>query len=152
MPCGYDMQVITKECYTCYGTGMYSKISKCRNCDGTGTYDVSTYKLNRYLLNGEIYHIPTKVWTYNQDTMTNACLIFTKRIEHKGVKGNAELSYFILLFMYFRKEFYKDLRHIVKRRVRNIYWRLLYKIKDSWYRFPNKLPRESDYDFDDVPF
>lgn len=55
---GYDVQTVRRECYTCRGTGWYEYNRACYNCIGSGVYSERQFFLQRYVLNGELFHRP----------------------------------------------------------------------------------------------
>jgi hypothetical protein len=56
--CGYDYQLIEHQCWNCQGSGIYSIGNTCRSCGGTGIYSTERIVLQRFVINGEIFHKP----------------------------------------------------------------------------------------------
>lgn len=106
---GYDMQEIIHKC-NCCTNGIYvnhstGKEDLCHHCDGTGQFRIQYWKLNRFLINGELFHLP-EYCTLN--TMIKGYRFLIRgRIKHEAIKGNPYISYLILLYKYDKETFKK---------------------------------------------
>jgi hypothetical protein len=105
---GYDLQIIEKKCHTCDGTGQWGYWrhdggDTCWSCNGEGIYETKAISLERYLLNGVIYHIPC--YELKAEPHKNR---ITGHIKHEPVNGiDAHRAYIILLWKYNKEEFYR---------------------------------------------
>jgi hypothetical protein len=115
---GYDLQIIEKACWSCDGTGIYKmyqyKNNKrylldkrdCYHCIN-GIYHTRRQPLERYLLNGVIYHIPVSPireglpWTPQPIHNEIKGLII-----HEPVDGDAALRAFLILCWKYNKLFF----------------------------------------------
>jgi hypothetical protein len=136
-PNDYDIQHVEKKCHTCYGSGMYWKDDICRNCNGTGIWANKKVVLQRYILNGQVFHQPKGELTYNGDIKifdgydTSDWYDDAPRfryekftgvikdsisgiIEHKPYKLNSEWAFFYLLWFYDREQFFTRMNNDLK--------------------------------------
>lgn len=57
---GYDLQMISYQCNACGGSGMWAKDQTCNRCGGSGEYDDREVWLERWDLQGRIFHKPSQ--------------------------------------------------------------------------------------------
>ncbi|MDE2019371.1 MAG: hypothetical protein KGJ13_03420 [Patescibacteria group bacterium] len=55
---GYDLQRVNKMCWKCDGSGMYTAHEECRSCGGSGIHHTNEHWLERWNLQGTVYHVP----------------------------------------------------------------------------------------------
>ena len=55
---GYDLQRIDKTCWKCEGSGFYTSQEECRSCGGSGIHHTNEHWLERWNLQGTVYHVP----------------------------------------------------------------------------------------------
>lgn len=114
---GYDVQFIKKKCDTCGGTGnfLYWKkncygftdgYDRCNDCGGSGVYEVKKYYLKRFVLNDEIFHIPTYQAPKFGDRI-NATI--KGKIKHDVYTPDECYKALLKLAAYYDKEIYQEL-------------------------------------------
>ena len=111
---GYDYQHIKEYCWTCNGTGMYSKNNPCYHCGGTGIHKEFVSILKKYKIGKYYFHTPIKRidnWLPDfKNLLTNVTI--TGYIQHKGSNFGRESTLILLLlfdFPAFKREFGKIL-------------------------------------------
>jgi len=173
---GYDLQVIVKRCHSCSGTGMYWQDEECFKCGGTGIYAIKNVVLERYKLNGELFHRPLGELTYckteiivfdGYDTHGYTKFkrvpfngLFTDTIQgiikHKPGKLNPTWAYMYLIWHYNRVKFYE----VVKSEAEISHTRRKHKIRSllqkysplqALHKFYQVKPEHTE-PIDDLPF
>lgn len=146
---GFDLQIIEKKCWSCNGTGVFKhynyefsqryliKEEPCWHCKN-GIYETKRIPLERYILNGKIYHIPTD----------NPGITYTNEIKgvivHEQVDSDKALrAYIILLWIYNKPEFYNYLTAFVTLEIIN---------KTSWIKPLLQSLFKRDNTNDELPF
>jgi len=103
---GFDLQIIEHKCWSCSGTGVYkhyyyefgqrylSSSKPCYNCKD-GIYRTVKIVLQRYILNGVVYHVP------RPDILTESIIpvsIVTGIIEHDKTDPDKAFKAFLIVF------------------------------------------------------
>lgn len=142
----YDLQYLELKCHSCNGSGWYYSDSRCRNCGGTGIFRNKRVVLERFLLNGHVFHKPLgeleqrsgtaylKIFTgysevfewehpYPQFKYEPFIGIIRNRIHglitHEKPSLSALWSYLYLLWHYDRNKLYETIQGDVRSRVRS---------------------------------
>lgn len=149
---GYDQQIITKECWTCEGSGLYRADETCRSCGGDGVYRTDKHWLERWILCGSIYHRPLNYSEAWEVAKTNKPVdIIEGRIQHAPVTdGAARRAFYRLLLRFEPVNFYHQVCADIHARAlhhRAVWaWRLM-RLRDKLDLFP--AVKEAH---DDIPF
>lgn len=107
---GYDLQIIEKKCHTCDGTGQWGYWrhdggDTCWSCNGEGIYQIKKISLERYLLNGVVYHIPC--YELKPEPHKNE---IKGLVKHEPVNGiEAHKAFMVLLWKYNKDEYYRTI-------------------------------------------
>ncbi|MDE2020029.1 MAG: hypothetical protein KGJ13_06825 [Patescibacteria group bacterium] len=91
---GYDLQRVDKECFTCGGSGMYTEKEECRHCGGSGIHHTNEHWLERWDLQGTVYHVPrenVEVYLENEHKYPDPKNEIHGVIQ-KGIKGSVPSS------------------------------------------------------------
>lgn len=143
---GYDLQIIEKKCRSCHGTGQYKhyhyengrryvlRTEPCYNCTD-GIYYTAKVSLERYILNGKLYHMPC-------DAPVNAPVVSVIRgiVKHEWVAPQQAIrAYYILLWRYNKPLFYQRLKKLAETKIEGIH-----NLLQSLFR--------KDKSNDDLPF
>jgi hypothetical protein len=155
---GYDRQEIKKECYSCYGTGLFKcnwkRTENCWDCFGSGIYQERTYMLRRYRLNGHVFHRPTDKRPGDVQDVRN---IIKGYIKHTQVNDDPLANFLILLWKYDREKCYSTIENIGK----NAMTRARYRWKNIMRQSKSQLigcldflkfKRNDVSGIDDLPF
>lgn len=161
--CGYDLQQITKECWSCEGAGWYSEGNVCYKCNGGGIYGVVHVVLERYALNGKLYHIP--LGRYGEISSIDGQSIYGMTFEntirgyikHDTPKENPVYAYAQLLYMYDKDKFLRFLVSLYNRstnKMRRKYKMLVSRASDRVRALGVWLgvTKEEIEDIDELPF
>lgn len=105
---GYDLQTIEYKCWTCGGTGKYYNGNTCYHCSN-GIYSTRQFSLERFILNGRLYHIPCKEVVVEPVVNTIKGVITHETIDSK----EAQRAFLILLWKYNKASFYNHLKEII---------------------------------------
>lgn len=125
--CGHDLQVIKHVCYTCGGSGMYTSDRVCYNCTD-GVHQVVNVCLERWVLNGELFHIPLgrvdirtgMLWADVSRPREATDKIYTFKntiqglVTHLTPAVNPDYAYICLLYKYDRDGFFAHLLQLQK--------------------------------------
>ena len=108
---GYDLQKITKTCWTCGGSGTHWTEDICWSCDGTGIYENVNVALSRYVLNGNVFHVPVgRIYqgTVSVNGKINICIRETINglIKHEPTIKKPEYELLVLFYKYDRDRFW----------------------------------------------
>lgn len=136
----YDLQTITKTCYTCDGTGKYvchwKPVETCWSCGGSGKYSTKRVLLQRYILNNALFHKPIgelvlgdtlrTVISWDEHGTTAEYKPFAGKIinqiqgiiTHTPTNVDETYAYFFLLFHYDYKNFYHTLSGEIQKHCR----------------------------------
>ncbi len=96
---GLDRQRIELDCYGCEGSGFFTKSEVCRKCGGQGVYDVKEILLERWDLQGRIYHRPldaAEAWPLRNE---EPVAIIEGKIKHPPVDPSASRRAFHRLLL-----------------------------------------------------
>lgn len=145
---GYCLQEIERECWTCEGSGFYSKDETCRKCGGDGIYRTDTNWLECWNLVGTTYHRPIDPLPHWQREGAPMKEMIHGKIQHAPVpQATARRAFYRLLLRFEPVNFFYQVSDDVKRQLSNWrarhYWRLM-KLRDKLDLFPAVQ--------DDVPF
>ena len=143
----YDLQIIKQTCNSCDGTGIFKSDWKpresCWSCGGDGVFRRKKIILERWLLNGNLFHKPLgllggvltpKVTPFNQNESIPFSGIIKNEIQgyirHEPKQGNPQYCLYYLMWHYDRDMFFKYLTSDVQgyyKRERLKFQRLLRK-------------------------
>jgi len=110
-PAGFDKQIIKQSCWTCNGTGWYTSDSRCRSCYGDGVYQIRTYWLKRFVLNGELFHRPVEAAEVDGRIMN----VINGLVHHDTPSVEPNFAYAHILKKYSPMEFPDFLREFRRR-------------------------------------
>ena len=96
---GFDLQIIEKKCWECAGTGTdYHCTDKCGYCYGSGIYETKKIVLERYILNGRVFHQPTKLLWSKVGLFDN---ILNGLVVHNSEVNSPDAHFFsVLMFLW----------------------------------------------------
>lgn len=112
----YDLQIIDRKCNNCNGSRKHWNGEPCLRCNATGIFRTDKVFLKRYVLNGELFHIPED----NEILMGVDSILVVNTIQglikHDHAKNNYSpvLAYAWLLLHYKPEMFHAFLKSIVK--------------------------------------
>ena len=119
-PDSCDWQRIIHECWSCFGTGLYTHYSgnqdTCHKCRGSGEYRRSYIRLYRWKFGGRVFHVPGQRQGFRPDYVDINDVI-PGRIHHQRQGWRAVLAYWILLALFDRKQ----LRWTCRRSTKNVF-------------------------------
>lgn len=124
---GTDYQYISKECHTCFGTGVYKCEHKmpetCWSCSGTGKYEEYVSQLDKYEFGKHDFHLPVRKYQRRDSGFIDAMIKVNIKdyIRHKYKNpyssDEAQLWLFLLFdIKTFKKMFGRSYRFYVKSR------------------------------------
>lgn len=148
---GYELQIIKKKCFTCFGTGTYKQYrweygerylihkEPCRNCTN-GIYYTKKVTLMKFNLNGNVYHIPLPELKNDVQYIGEINGLVT----HENIPGDeAYRSFLILLWKYNKPMFYQKSKEFLSKEFVKYF---------KWIpEFMQKCIRK-DNNSDDLPF
>ena len=113
---GSDLQVIEKRCHACGGSGIWScgswNSEECYDCDGTGIYDTRRVHLQRWLLNGRIFHCPDGLKRADVAYRTT----FTGLVTHDYVPASSARKAALRLLGIYRPKYLREIASRCTRR------------------------------------
>lgn len=129
----YDLQVIKQTCWSCEGTGVFRSDWKlaetCWSCGGDGVFRTKKILLERWLINGNLFHIPNReVSSVGSNYIVKN--IIQGYIRHENKEGNPQYCLYYLMWNYDKQMFFKCLESDIKcycKRERLKFQRLLRK-------------------------
>ncbi|HRG38021.1 MAG TPA: hypothetical protein PK289_05785 [Bacteroidia bacterium] len=110
----YDLQIIKKTCNSCNGTGKFKcnwkPTETCWSCLGDGIYMKKQIILERWILNGNLFHKPLgHFFKLPVDTVIKNKIY--GYIRHDPKEGNSQYCLYYLMWNYDRDMFWKYLEH-----------------------------------------
>ncbi|OQA11751.1 MAG: hypothetical protein BWY67_00738 [Bacteroidetes bacterium ADurb.Bin397] len=129
----YDLQTIKQTCNSCDGTGKFKchwkHTETCWSCLGDGVFRIKKIILERWLINGNLFHKPLGEFIYTpfSGIIKNEIQGY---IRHERVEGNPHYCLYYLMWNYDRDMFFKYLTSDVQcyyKRERLKFQRLLRK-------------------------
>jgi hypothetical protein len=118
---GIAKQKIKKECNSCDGTGFYQRGVSCMRCSN-GIYEVRTYYLQRWVMNGDLYFVPV---TYNPENMGGIVQEFEGYVSDwvEPVKGVNPFFAYAALTSKHNKFMFQDFLHLFKNSLSKSDWK-----------------------------
>lgn len=162
---GYCLQEIDQHCWTCEGSGFYTKDEPCLQCGGDGIFRKDLNWLECWQLGESTYHRPIDPIPHWQREGVKMHPMIYGRIKHTFTKKHPESplfadivyeisdtvarrAFYRLLLRHEPVNFFHQISDDIKRRLSNWrarhYWRLM-KLRDKLDLFPA-------VDRDEVPF
>lgn len=144
----YDLQVIKQTCWSCEGTGKFKSdwkpIETCWSCGGAGVFRTKKIVLERWLLNGNLFHKPLgelsgvlyrKVTPFNDIITIPFCGVIRNEIKgyirHENKEGNPQYCLYYLMWHYDREMFWKYLTCDVQGHYKTEYENQRKKVKST---------------------
>ena len=155
---GYDEQTIQKICWSCDGSGVHWRGGQCFSCAGTGIYGTRTHYLQRWEMQGDVYHIPVYFFGEIPEEFRKAGPVQEfEGLIHQSPSNDqqraGDRAFLRLLLRYEPMEFYRVIVSRIQGRSNRYRVKLLWKLMrlreriELWPIFPRKQQVH-----DEVPF
>lgn len=149
-PAGWDFQTIEHHCWNCGGSGFFALGGECQGCEGSGVHRTTHHWLERWDLQGRIYHRPVSCFEA-PSPRPNPVQEIEGRIKHDAsiTEAQARRAFARLLLRYEPMNWWRAVVADVRAKF-TLGWRWkfrLMKLRNKLDLFPAISPSK-----DEVPF